>query len=168
MIQKYTLATRLVHWVSALLIIGLFILGKYLTGLEGDEKLQFVPVHASLGFLLFLITLYRVFLFFKTPKPDEVDTGSKFNNTLVKVIHNGFYILLLLISTSGITTMVLGGYPDALDNANAAHIIDKSLLPQLNAHEILANITMLLVVVHVAGVIKHYMFKKENTLKRII
>jgi len=168
MIQKYTLATRIVHWVSALLIIGLFILGKYLSGLEGAQKLQLVPIHASLGFLLFLITLYRVLLFFKAPKPAEVDTGTKFNNTLVKVIHNGFYVLLLLISISGISTMVLGGYPDALDNANAALIIDKSLLPQLKAHELLANITMLLVVVHVAGVIKHYVFTKENILKRMI
>ena len=166
--QKYTKATIIVHWISALLIIGLFVSGIYMSGIESIDKIDLIKIHASTGTLLFLITLYRVYLFFTAAQPTPVDTGSKFNNTMIKWIHNAFYVLLVLISILGILTMTFGGYADAFDASNPSLILDKSNLPQLIAHEWLSNITMFLVVLHVVGVIKHWICKKENTLHRIV
>ena len=166
--QKYTKATIIVHWISALFIIGLFVLGTYISGIKSIDKIDLIKIHSSTGTLLFLLTIYRVYLFFTAAQPTPVDTGSKFNNTMIKWIHNSFYVLLLLISVLGILTMQFGGYADAFDNLNPSLIMDKSDLPQLMAHEWLAKITIFLAVLHVVGVIKHWIFKKENTLHRIV
>lgn len=68
---------------------------------------------------------------------------------------------------SGIATMIVGGYGDALGANDWQLIKDSELLPSLKAHATLSYLMMVLVVMHVIGVIKHYLMTKENTLKRI-
>ena len=38
--QKYSTATIAIHWVSTILILILFPLGKYTSGIEGEDKLS--------------------------------------------------------------------------------------------------------------------------------
>ncbi len=168
MSQKYSKATIIIHWFSTLLIFGLFFLGLSLESLQPSEKLDLLKPHASLGFLLFLLTIVRSILFFKSPRPDNLQTGSKINDKLVHYIHNGFYILLLLIGISGVVTMIVGGYGDALGANDWQLIKDSETLPSLKAHGTLSFLMMALVVLHVIGVAKHYLLTKENTLKRIV
>lgn len=89
--QKYSKGIIIIHWLSTLLIFGLFFLGLALSNLETSQKLDLLKPHASLGFLLFLITIVRSILFFKSPRPDDLKTGSKFNDKLAIWIHNAFY-----------------------------------------------------------------------------
>lgn len=167
--KKYSWGVIIIHWLSAIMIFGLFALGLSLSGMEDNaEKLKLIPIHATGGFVLFLLTAIRSIMYFKVKKPDNIKTGSKFNDKLAVWIHNAFYVLLLFIGISGIVTMEVGGYAMALDTQDLTHVIDIKLLPSLKLHAALAYLTMLLVVMHIVGVVKHYIFTKENTLKRIM
>ena len=165
--KKFSKGTILIHWISALLILTLFPLGKYMSGLEPVDKMGLIKVHALLGIVILILTIFRSRLFFKSPRPEDLRTGSKFNDKLAVWIHNAFYFLLFGISLSGLATMALGGYGDALSSANHELIKAHADIPPLKAHGAMAMIMMLLLVLHVVGVIKHYILKKENTLKRI-
>ena len=165
--QKFSRGTITIHCLSALLIITLFPMGKYMADLEPADKMDLIKVHALLGIIVFILTLIRSWLFFKSPRPADLKTGSKFNDKLAVWIHNAFYFLLIGISISGIGAMVLGGYIEALSNNAAAPIVDRNEIMPLQGHNVLSIIMMVLLVMHVAGVIKHYMVTKENTLKRI-
>ena len=165
--QKYSKGTIAIHWITALLILTLFPLGKYMEGLQPEEKMGLIKIHAILGVLVLILTTVRSFLFFKKKRPDDLKTGSKFNDKLAIWIHNIFYFILFAIAFSGIATMVLGGYGDALQSNNFELIKEQSEIPSLKPHGIMATIMMILLVMHVIGVIKHYIFTKENTLKRI-
>ncbi len=165
--QKYGKGTIAIHWITALLIIALFPLGKYLSGLEPSEKMGLLKIHAILGVTVFFLTLLRSYFFFKSKRPDDLKTGSKFNDKLAVWIHNIFYFLLIGISLAGFAVMFLGGYIDALKSGNFDLIVSKEDLIPLKAHGLLATIMMVLLVLHVFGVIKHYLLTKENTLKRI-
>lgn len=165
--QKFSRGTIAIHWLTALLIFALFPLGKYMEGLEPAEKMGMIKIHAVLGIVIFILTIIRSWLFFKAPRPIDLQTGSKFNDKLAIGIHNVFYFLLLGISISGIATMVLGGYGEAISNANSELIINRNEILPLKGHGIMALILMLLFAMHVVGVIKHYIVIKENSLKRI-
>ena len=165
--QKYSRATIAIHWITALLIIALFPLGKYMSGIESSEKMGLLKIHAIFGIVVFILTLLRSYLFFKSKRPNDLKTGSKFNDKLAVWIHNAFYFLLIGISLAGFATMFFGGYFVALKSGNPNLIASKEQIMPLKAHELLATIMMILLLLHVLGVIKHYVLTKENTLKRM-
>lgn len=165
--NKFSKGTIIIHWLTALLILTLFPLGKYMEGLEPSEKMGLIKIHAVLGIIVFVLTLIRSYLFFKSPRPDDLKTGSKFNDKLAVWIHNAFYFLLFGIAVSGIAVMAFGGYGDAISQGSSELIKPHEEIPPLKPHGILAFIMMVLLVLHVVGVIKHFILTKENTLKRI-
>lgn len=165
--KKFSKATIWVHWISAILILTLFPLGKYMADLDPIDKMGLIKLHSFLGAIILLLTLYRILIFFKHDRPADLKTGSKINDRLVKWNHNAFYYFLLIIGLSGLGVLFTGGYIDAF-GANAPDMIKSTdEIPPLKIHEFMSLLTMLLLVMHVVGVIKHYIMTKENTLKRI-
>jgi cytochrome b561 len=166
--KKFSKTTRITHGVTALLILALFPMGKYMEGLEISEKMGLVRIHAILGFLVLILSIIRTISFFKSERPANLNTGSKFNDKLAVWIHNSFYFVLFGIAISGLATMILGGYGEALKTGNIDLIKSHGEIPPLQAHGIIATVMMILLVLHIIGVIKHYISTRENTLKRII
>lgn len=166
--QKFSKGTIASHWVTAVLILVLFPLGKYMEELDPSEKMELITLHAILGIIVFGLTILRTWLFFKAPRPNNIQTGSKLNDKLVIWVHNLFYFLLFGLAISGIATMIAGGYVDALDTGNSNLIKDHGEITPIGPHGIMAMLMMLLLIMHIIGVIKHYISTKENTLKRII
>lgn len=165
--DKYGKGIIIIHWLSALLIFALFFLGLSMSDLEVADKMGLLKPHAALGLLVFVLTIVRSVMFFRNKRPADLKTGSKVNDKLVILIHNAFYILLLILGASGIASMIIGGYGDALQTGDLTLIKAHEDIPPLKAHGLAAYLTMVLVVMHIIGVIKHFVFTKENTLKRI-
>lgn len=165
--QKYSQRAIIIHWLTALLIFILFPLGKYMAGIEPAEKMGLLKTHALLGGIVLLLTIIRSWLFFKGPRPADLKTGSTFNDKFAVWLHNAFYFLLFGIAISGIAAMVVGGYGKAISTGNSELILNRNEIPPIKGHGILTSILMLLFVMHVIGVAKHYVVMKENTLKRI-
>ncbi len=166
--DKYSKGIIIIHWLTALLIFILFFLGLSMDGLEVSEKMALLKPHAALGLLFFVLTIIRSVMFFRSKRPADLKTGSKLNDKLAVWIHNAFYILMLLLGISGIATMIIGGYGDALQSGDLSLIKPSEDIPPLKAHALLSFLTMGLVALHVIGAVKHYVLTKENTLKRII
>ncbi len=166
--QKYSKGTILIHWITAFLILALFPLGKYMEGLEPFEKMHLIRIHAILGMVVFFLTFIRTYLFFKSPRPEEINTGSSFNDKLIVWIHNAFYVLLFLVSLSGIGAMIVGGYGDALKAGSYELIKSPESIPPLKGHGFFSFLMIVLLLLHIVGVVKHYVLTKENTLKRMI
>ena len=166
--KKFSKGTIITHWLTAVLILLLYPMGKYMEELKVSEKMGLIKIHALLGMLVLILTIIRTIYYFKHQRPAEIETGSKINNKLAIWVHNAFYYLLLGIAISGIATMVLGGYAEAIKTENINQIKAESQIPALKAHGTMATIMMLLLLMHIIGFIKHLLLKKENTLKRII
>ncbi|MCR9253823.1 MAG: cytochrome b/b6 domain-containing protein [bacterium] len=166
--NKYSKWTIVIHWASALLILILFPLGKYMTELQPSDKMGLVRIHMILGILIFILTSIRTWQFFKVPRPPDLKTGSKFVDKFSVWVHNLFYFILLGLSISGIATMAIGGYANALQTGDSDLVLPRNQITPLNGHSLLAMILAVLLFVHVVGVIKHIFLRKENPLKRIL
>lgn len=166
--QTYSKTTIATHWLTALLILILFPLGKYMERIEPSEKMGLIMIHAVFGIVVFVLTIVRTRSFFKNERPSDLETGSKFNNKLTVWIHNVFYIILFALSISGIIVMLLGGYVEALQSNTPELIRNRIEITSMKIHGITSLIMMILLVLHVLGVLRHYIFTRENTLKRIV
>ncbi len=165
--QKYDKPTILIHWLTALLILVLFPLGKYVEELEQIEKLEFLKIHVIVGIIVFVLSIYRSYLYFKSPRPPHLKTGSEFNDKLIIWVHNIFYILLFLIPVTGIVALITTGYGEAVFARDISLVKPHKGSIPLETHEILSTIMMIVFALHVIGVIKHKILTKENTIKRI-
>jgi cytochrome b561 len=59
--QNFGLTSILFHWLSAALIIVLFIMGQVMEGMpRGIEKIELRQLHQSVGMLLLLIVFLRL------------------------------------------------------------------------------------------------------------
>lgn len=167
--SKYSKGTIAIHWISAILILILFPLGKYMSGIPTADKMTWIQVHVLLGLLIFLLTILRSILFFTSLRPVHLDTGSKFNDLLAIGIQRSFYILLLLIGISGISTLIFGGYLDAFMSSTISPELilpHEDILP-LKAHNLLSGLMILLIGMHIVGVIRFNIKHKTNVIKRI-
>ena len=165
--DKFSKGIIIIHWVSALLIFALFFLGLSMADLDAKEKMVLLKPHAALGLLLFILTVVRSVMFFSSKRPADLKTGSRFNDKLAVGIHNAFYILLLIVGASGIATMIIGGYGDALQTGDLTLIKASEEIGPLKAHGLRAYLIMVLVALHIIGMVKHFVLTRENTLKRI-
>ncbi len=136
--------------------------------MENDgTKLILLCVHILAGVLVFILTLFRVWFFFKHKRPSKLETGSAIHNKLVVWLENSFYFILILLSTSGLATVIFGNFAEAIQNNDASLLAQTAEVPPLMAHKALAIILIILLIGHIGGVINHYIKTKENTIKRI-
>ncbi|MCD6542885.1 MAG: cytochrome b/b6 domain-containing protein [Flavobacteriaceae bacterium] len=92
--KKFDKGTIWIHWLTAILILALSPMGKYMSGLEPADKINLVKPHAILGIVVLVLTIFRTWFFFKKPRPEDLKTGAKFNDKLAVGIHHIFYFLL--------------------------------------------------------------------------
>lgn len=169
----YGLITISLHWLSALTIIFLLVLGVYMTGLGYyDEWYHKGPaLHISVGLLLFFIFTFRLLWRVINPTPVALATNAKANiaASLIKVI---LYVLTFAV--------LISGYLITTAEGQAASIFDWLYIPatlELNAqsvdiagkiHEFLAWGIVLVAVLHGGAALIHHFFLRDRTLMRML
>lgn len=167
--EKYSNGTVFIHWISLLLILILIPSGFIMANTRPEDgKIFLLRLHVFIGATVFVLTLFRVYFFFKHKRPARLETGNYLHNRMIVWIENSFYIVLLLLAISGILTIVSGGLGQAIKTADYTILPEKLDVPPLTGHQSLAKLLMALLIVHIIGVANHYIKFKENTLKRIL
>ncbi|WP_417447024.1 cytochrome b [Kangiella sp.] len=174
--QKYSLTLRILHWLIALMLIVMIGVGWYMAGLpqESEIKYEIYPWHKSFGITILGLVIIRIVvrLFSNNPPlPSGLATWEKW---LTKVTHALFYILMIAIPVVGYLSSDYQGFdvewfgvpiPGLVaDNEDTAHLMHE-------VHEILAYSLLLLIILHLAGTIKHRWFDKgsdTDVLKRML
>ena len=160
---SYSNPTKLFHWLSAILIIGIWVLGAVMTKL-GDTPLQttLYRTHIGIGLILLLITVIRVVWLFIDTHPKPLPMAS-WRRVVFVWNHRLLYIVIVLQLVSGLAMLLLSGL-SIIPNTITPDLIQD--VPPKNAHGILAKAFLLLFVMHVVGVLS-YQFKEGQTLSRM-
>lgn len=172
--SAFGLIAKLLHWLVAVLVFGLFGVGLYMVDLTYyDNYYQTAPfLHKSFGILLFILMVARVLWRWMNLKPAPLATHSSFEIKVAHVVHLGLYLLLLLT--------ILSGYLISTADGRAIDFFGLFPIPSLtgnidqledyagSVHEILAWTIVVIVVLHVAGAVKHAVIDKDQTLRRML
>ncbi|MCX7553175.1 cytochrome b [Marinicella sp. S1101] len=173
MTTKHPLTTRILHWVTAILTIGLFFSGWYMVDLDYySQWYQTLPEsHFLAGTILLLLWAWVLFKLFYGNRPNFPQPHKKIERIASRWVKRLFYLL--------ISIMVITGYLMATADGETLVIFEKIKLPAFSqfsaqqvdtmgwVHEYVSYAIMALVVLHIAGALKHHFIDKDDTLKRM-
>jgi len=172
--ERFGTTAVFIHWIMAVLVIGLFFLGEYMTGLDyTDPWYKAAPLlHKGVGLIVFILLLFRVFwraLVDTRPPSVPMPWWEKAAATIVQY---SFYILLFGISLSGYLIPTAKGGGVEFFNLFEVPALISGLTHQEDiagdVHYLLAYIIMALVLLHAMAALKHHFVDRDETLLRML
>jgi len=99
---RYASRTVILHWLSGGLLLFLLVTGTFvLSNMPNTvEKLGSLKVHMILGMITTLLSLVRIWMIVKSPKPEAL-AMSPWRAKLMKANHIAIYIVIIAIGMSG-------------------------------------------------------------------
>jgi len=176
--KRYTRTAIWLHWITAILMLVMLFQQMF-----GDNWMR-VPIgaslagwkpsaHASIGILILLLGLARLFWRVANPPPALPVAMPSWQVWASHVTHWMFYALMLGLPVTGMLALVPYG-ADRLDVDQVSFfgLIPTGFMPDLGtwtgaAHELLTNIAKLLVIVHVLAALKHQFWDRDGLMGRM-
>jgi len=169
---EYGSVTKAFHWITALVVIGLIIVGLTMEDYPLSIKLTAYNLHKSFGILVLFLILARIVWHFSSHTPQAVETLKPSEKFLSKALHYSFYALLIAMPLTGWIFSSYGGRP--------VNVFGLFILPDLvsqdkemgklfkEAHEIIGYLIMAGLALHVAAAFKHHLIDKDRVLRRML
>lgn len=179
--RRYTGVAIALHWMIALGIMGMIAGGWYMGDLPDGHPNQYAlyQLHKSIGITILLLTVARVVWRLMNPPPPAPESLKSWEQTASGAVHIGFYALMIAMPLTGwfyasvstnlqVPTVLFGAvswphvpFTEGLQNDAVSGLAN-------NVHSKLAWVAIGLLVLHVAGAVKHELEPGEGVLKRMI
>ncbi len=171
--EKYKLPARLLHWIMAILVLGMVPVGFLMLNDALSRELRnlmFIS-HKNLGaFLLILIVVRLIYRWRNPPRLKPVDLPV-LQEIAAKLTHVGLYALLLIMPLSGYIRVRAGGFPiEALDALGVPALVPRSdaLAEVAKAvHYYAAYGIIALIALHVLAAAFHSMVLRDGIVARM-
>ncbi len=172
---SYGIISRLLHWIMAFALWGMFLFGKNIADMKPSlDTIHLYGWHKSVGILLlgliFIRMAWRVISL--PPKLIEYNSTPKIQIIIAHTVHVSLYVLMLITpllgwlasSATGFEIRFFGTFLiPAIFPEDAAF---EELLFTL--HEISATTLVALSILHLLAALYRHFIKKDDTLRRMI
>ncbi|MCB5364873.1 cytochrome b [Pusillimonas sp. CC-YST705] len=170
--QRYTLTARTLHWLMAVMLLGMLGLGFYMQGLPlSPQKLQIYSWHKWAGITVFLLAVLRLAWRVAHRPPALPSHMGRAAIALAHLAHGLLYALMLIIPLSGWLMSSAMGFqtvwfgvlplPDLLGR-------DRELAQLLGQVHLALNWSLIVLVAgHVLAVLKHQFWDRDGILARM-
>jgi cytochrome b561 len=180
--NEYGATSRLLHWLTVMLVIIAWALGMFGDELFGDDFAEGAVASAGLNFhiwagltILMIAALRFPWRIANSPPPAE---SNEFGRWLVtwtdpaaRVTHYALYILLFAVPIAGILLQFSNGHEISLfglAQIAAPFSASSSLAHNLKElHEVLANALVILALFHASAALIHHIVFQDSTLVRM-
>lgn len=172
--SSYGLLTKLFHWLSVPIVIGMFVLGLWMRDLDYDSSWYITApnIHRSIGVLFISFIVLRFSWRLLNPIPKSMDNHKTWEKLLAKIAQYLMYLILFLMLPTGyFITTAKGQGLDVFNWFTIPSVISsvddlEDIAGQV--HEILAFLLMFIIGVHALAALKHHFIDKDSTLKRML
>ncbi len=154
--EKYSKFQIGLHWgIAALMVVSYFSadamgdVWRSLMRTGSAEPTTVARVHVLVGIAILALVVLRLIVRLVKGAPPEIETGRPLQDKAAKLIHVGLYLGILAIPSAGLAAW-FGGVKAAAE-----------------AHEVLFNIGMFMVILHVAAALLHQFVLKDNMMARM-
>jgi cytochrome b561 len=172
--DTYGLIAVILHWLVALVVVGLFGLGLWMVDLTYyDDWYRRAPaIHKGVGVLLFLTVTLRLGWRGLGPRPAPLATHSGWERRIASVTHALLYALLFAVMLSGYLISTADGRPIDVFGLFSVPALITDLPNQADVagevHLILAISLVSLAGVHALAALKHHLIDRDRTLLRML
>jgi cytochrome b561 len=168
----YDPLAKALHWITALLVLGLIGLGLWMVDLPISlTKLLAYGWHKWIGLVVLVLTIVRLLWRWRAPPPPLPDTVTALHRRLAPLSHGGLLVLLLAMPVSGWLMSSAGGVtvywfgllqlPDLVPRDPLTFEMLRTL------HHALAWALIALLAVHVLAVIQHDVLRRDGIFRRM-
>lgn len=159
-LDGYDNVAKAFHWLMALMIISLLAVGIYMHDLPKEDEMRstLYMAHKASGMIILFLFAARI-LWRLTHKPPSLDRYSEKVRKVANAVHISLYLFMFSIPLSGYLMSTFHGYP-----VNFFGLFKFPLIVGKNesmaeffaeAHEYMAFALIAILVLHIAGAVKH-------------
>lgn len=172
---RYSRGAIILHWLIALLIIGNVVGASVAEDMPREDAMVIMGSHKAIGILILLLTVLRIIWRLTHRPPPLAESLKAWEAALARVTHSLFYILMIAVPVAG------WGLHSAFSQGKPVSIFglfdfpalpvgsDKPTIGLFNdLHELTATAMIVLVVLHLAGALKHQFLDRDGTLARML
>jgi cytochrome b561 len=169
--QRYTGVAIAFHWLLALMIIGSFSVGWYMSDLPmSPTRLKLINWHKWAGVTILALSALRL-LWRLTHRPPADLPAPRWQRRVAHLTHGALYALFFLVPLAGWAYSSAAGFPIVWFGVLPLPDFvspDKPLADLMKErHAVLAWALGVLVVLHIAAALKHHVIDKDGLLDRM-
>lgn len=167
-VMTYHPLTKVLHWLVAILVVTLLIVGFLLEDLPSVAY----TLHKSFGLIVLVLMLTRLFWIHHVGRPALPESTPVWEWFFARAVQYSFYLVLIampmvgwiMATASGHAPQFLGLFPLPFPGISE----DKVLADWMKeAHELLAWVIIGLLFFHIAGALKHHFWNKDDVLRKM-
>jgi cytochrome b561 len=166
--SRYQPVLVVLHWLLALMIIGLLCLGFFVLANMPNadpKKLDILVWHMSGGMVVLVLMILRVVIRRWSARPAPATTGSPLLDRLASIAHGSLYVIVFLMIASGWAT---GWFISGVFQGNGETLPENfAVLPTFRAHAALATLLAILIAAHIAAALYHQFVLKDGLFRRM-
>jgi cytochrome b561 len=192
--KRYTITAIMLHWLIAAGILGMFAFGWYMTELprEAPEKTAYdlfdwgiytweltKPVsprtfyfnlHKSIGITLLGLIIIRVLWRLSHQPPAALTSYKAWERKLSTSAHHLLYLLMFIVPISGLIMSIAGKYGVKWFGLDFIAGFENKAVREIfhETHEIAGLIFLAIIILHIAGALKHTFIDKDKTMNRML
>ena len=164
---------QFLHWVVVALILVQVTLGLIANELPlGVKKLAMLTRHKSFGITILALAVIRLLWRWTNPTPALPENLKRYERVLAHFTHVALYVLLFAMPLSGWMMSSARGFPVSwFGLVQLPDLVPKSKPlydALLQTHDRLAWALGAVVLLHVAGALKHHFVLKDHVLRRML
>lgn len=158
---KYSAPTRILHWVSGIMILATLPVGVLMLqdGLVRPTQNLLFILHKNAGVIILLLIVLRLVWRLVTPTPALPPSVPRWQARAAKGVQAGLYTLVLVMAVSGYVRVRAGGFPiEMLDAIGVPPLVPRSDTLAATAKAIHANARFALaalIVLHIGAAMRH-------------
>ncbi|MGB4811918.1 MAG: cytochrome b [Methylophilaceae bacterium] len=190
---RYTKTAVILHWLIALFIVVMFVLGWYMADIPKEAPKQsafdlmdlgvytwqlreaisprnfYFNLHKSLGLTIFMLILIRIFWRITHKPPAMLTSYKPFERKLATAVHHLLYLLMFAIPVAGLMMPLNSKYGLHWFGIKVFSGFDNKSMRDIfeSVHEVLGILLLVTLALHVLGALKHKFIDKDATLKRM-
>jgi cytochrome b561 len=174
--QRYGTVAMALHWLMALLLVGLVVLGLYMTSLPDvgfdRKKIELVLWHKELGIAALVLVALRLGWRMRNPLPRLVAGIPDWQKVAARFVHLSFYALMFALPLTGwmmsSATRIPVSFFGLFDLPDFVPYDERLFRTLIEVHKWLGYALIGCFCVHAGAAIRHHWISRDDTLRKML
>ena len=173
--ERYGAMASVLHWLMAVVLIALVVLGLYMTSLPDvgfdTRKIALILYHKELGILALVLAALRLAWRVVNALPKLVEYLPEWQKVIARFVHLCFYALMFALPVTGWIMSSAAGIPVSFfglfELPDLVSYSDRLFRTFIEIHKWLGYALIVLILVHAGAALRHHLVLKDETLKKM-
>jgi cytochrome b561 len=191
--SRYTKTAIILHWLIAIFIALMFVLGWYMAELPKEAPKQmaydlfdlgvytwqvaeeisprtfYFNLHKSLGLTVLALIVFRILWRITHTPPAALSSYKAIEKKVATATHHSLYLLMLAVPVTGLTMAINSKYGVKWFGIDVIAGLDNKPVRDFFecTHEFVGIVLLVLIGIHLLGALKHKFIDKDDTMSRM-